>query len=130
MAKTGNDALGPAGATMFLSPMSAPGIVIERVLDTLDGFMAGGHAVIRLDGLRVPEMRCLGGSARVSLCSGTARACTADALHALAWCRPARPRHCHGLRAAALCLWQAYWRARRGRALLADNEMDITRAVW
>src|SRR5262249_60473909 len=52
--------LGPPGATMFLSPMNAPGIVVERVLDTLDGFMAGGHAVIRLDGLRVPESAVLG----------------------------------------------------------------------
>src|SRR5207249_11303495 len=36
MAKNADDALGPAGATMFLAPMDAPGIHIERVLDTLD----------------------------------------------------------------------------------------------
>ncbi|TMJ51060.1 MAG: acyl-CoA dehydrogenase, partial [Alphaproteobacteria bacterium] len=36
MAKNDSDALGPAGATMFLAPMDAPGIHIERVLDTLD----------------------------------------------------------------------------------------------
>ena len=60
MAKNDSDALGPAGATMFLAPMNAPGIHIERVLDTLDGFMAGGHAVVRLDGLRVPESAVLG----------------------------------------------------------------------
>src|ERR1700737_1839722 len=60
MAKNDSDTLGPAGATMFLAPMNAPGIHIERVLDTLDRFMAGGHAVIRLDGLRVPESAVLG----------------------------------------------------------------------
>src|SRR5438034_10208923 len=60
MAKTESDPLGPAGATMFLAPMSAPGIHIERVLDTLDQYMTGGHAVIRLDGLRVPETAVLG----------------------------------------------------------------------
>ena len=60
MAKNNSDALGPHGATMFLSPMKAPGIHIERVLDTLDRFMAGGHAVVRLDGLRVPESAVLG----------------------------------------------------------------------
>src|SRR3984893_4411826 len=60
MAKNDSDPLGPAGATMFLAPMNAPGIHIERVLDTLDRFMAGGHAVIRLDGLRVPESAVLG----------------------------------------------------------------------
>src|SRR6266545_3418968 len=45
MAPTESDALGPAGATMFLAPMDAPGIHIERVLDTLDTYMTGGHAV-------------------------------------------------------------------------------------
>ena len=60
MAKTESDPLGPAGATMFLAPMSAPGIHVERVLDTLDQYMTGGHAVIRLDGLRVPESAVLG----------------------------------------------------------------------
>src|SRR5207253_3511959 len=60
MAKNDSAALGLAGATMFLAPMSAPGIHIERVLDTLDQYMTGGHAVIRLDGLRVPETAVLG----------------------------------------------------------------------
>ena len=60
MAKNDNDALGPHGATMFLAPMKAPGIYIERVLDTLDRFMAGGHAVVRLAGLRVPQSAVLG----------------------------------------------------------------------
>src|SRR5260370_18278101 len=45
---------------MFLTPMSAPGIHIERVLDTLDQYMTGGHAVVRLDGLRVHESQVLG----------------------------------------------------------------------
>src|SRR5712671_7605856 len=60
MAKNESDPLGPAGATMFLTPMNAPGIHIERVLGTLDQYMTGGHAVIRLDGLRVPESAVLG----------------------------------------------------------------------
>ncbi|HVB16065.1 MAG TPA: acyl-CoA dehydrogenase family protein [Stellaceae bacterium] len=60
MAKNDSDKQGPAGATMFLAPMDAPGIHIERVLDTLDQYMTGGHAVIRLEGLRVPESAVLG----------------------------------------------------------------------
>src|SRR6266446_4579567 len=60
MAKNASDAAGAAGASMFLTPMKAPGIHIERVLDTLDQYMAGGHAVIRLDGLRVHESAVLG----------------------------------------------------------------------
>ena len=60
MAKNDSDALGPHGATMFVSPMKAPEIHIERLLDILDRFMAGSHAVVRLDGLRVPESAVLG----------------------------------------------------------------------
>src|SRR6266851_5100437 len=60
MAKNSSDAAGAAGASMFLTPMNAPGINIERVLDTLDQYMTGGHAVIRLDGLRVHESDVLG----------------------------------------------------------------------
>jgi acyl-CoA dehydrogenase len=47
-------------ATMFLADMSTPGIVIERVLDTLDTSIAGGHAVIRLSNVRVPRSQVLG----------------------------------------------------------------------
>ncbi len=54
MARTGNH------ATMFLTPMDARGIVVERVLDTMDVGIPGGHAVIRLEGLRVPMDMVLG----------------------------------------------------------------------
>ena len=47
-------------ATMFLVDMNSPGIIIERVLDTIDGTMPGGHAVVRLDGVRVPSAQVLG----------------------------------------------------------------------
>ena len=100
MARTDSDGAGPAGATMFLSPMDAPGIVVERVLDTLDQYMSGGHAVIRLDGLRVPEERgARPGWRGFSLCPSAPRASTADPLHALARRRPPRPRRRRRLRA-------------------------------
>src|SRR5207237_6939426 len=54
MARNESDMRGPAGATMFLTPMSAPRIQIERVLATLDQQITGGHAGARPDGLRVP----------------------------------------------------------------------------
>src|SRR3546814_15957199 len=44
-------AMTEAGATMFLSDMDRDEIVIERVLDTLDSALPGGHAVISLNGL-------------------------------------------------------------------------------
>jgi alkylation response protein AidB-like acyl-CoA dehydrogenase len=59
MARNEDDLLGPAGATMFLAPMDAPGIHIERVLDTMDHYMAGGHAVVRLGPVwrsRIPDV--------------------------------------------------------------------------
>jgi acyl-CoA dehydrogenase len=54
MARTGD------AATMFLVDMSDPNIVIERVLDTIDESMPGGHAIVRLEGVRVPDTQILG----------------------------------------------------------------------
>ena len=47
-------------ATMFLADMDTPGISIERVLETIDSSMPGGHAVIKLDNVRVPADQILG----------------------------------------------------------------------
>lgn len=54
MAKTG------ASATMFIVDLPDPAVCIERVLDTIDNAMPGGHALVRLDGLRVPADQILG----------------------------------------------------------------------
>ena len=126
MAKNESDALGPAGATMFLAPMSAPGIHIERVLDTLDQYMTGGHAVIRLDGLKVPESAVLG---RVGegFRYAQARLAPARLTHCMRWLGAARRAH---------DIATAYARRRTafGKPLgehegvgfmLADNEMDL-----
>lgn len=48
------------GACMFLVDLPDPAIRIERVLDTIDGSMPGGHAVVAIDGLRVPASQMLG----------------------------------------------------------------------
>src|SRR5712691_4683279 len=92
MAKNDSDPLGPAGATMFLAPMDAPGIHIERVLDTLDQYMSGGHSVIRLDGLRVPESAVLG---RVGegFRYAQARLAPARLTHCMRWLGAARRAH-------------------------------------
>jgi acyl-CoA dehydrogenase len=109
MAKNDSDALGPHGATMFLAPMKAAGIHIERVLDTLDRFIAGGHAVVRLAGLRVPESAVLG---RVG----------AGFRYAQVRLAPARLTHCKPIG------------EHEGVGLmLADNEMDIHQSrlvIW
>ncbi len=126
MAKTDSDAGGPAGATMFLAPMSAPGIVVERVLDTLDQFMSGGHAVIRLDGLRVPESAVLG---RVGegFRYAQVRLAPARLTHCMRWLGAARRAH-------DIAADYARRRTAFGKPLgehegvgfmLADNEMDL-----
>jgi acyl-CoA dehydrogenase len=50
------------GACMFLVDLPDPAIVIERVLDTIDSSMPGGHAVVRIDNLRIPADQMLGHS--------------------------------------------------------------------
>lgn len=51
---------GRMAATMFLVDLPDPAIRIERVLDTIDSSMPGGHSVVALDGLRVPADAILG----------------------------------------------------------------------
>lgn len=48
------------GATMFLVDLPDPAIRIERVLDTIDSSMPGGHSIVAIDGLRVPADQMLG----------------------------------------------------------------------
>ncbi|MBB3981073.1 acyl-CoA dehydrogenase [Sphingobium fontiphilum] len=50
------------GACMFLVDLPNPAIRIERVLDTIDSSMPGGHAVVAIDNLRVPADQMLGAS--------------------------------------------------------------------
>ena len=50
------------GATLFLVDLPDPAIHIERVLDTIDSSMPGGHAVVRIENLRVPASQVLGES--------------------------------------------------------------------
>jgi acyl-CoA dehydrogenase len=51
-----------AGATMFLVELPDPAICIDRVLDTIDGSLPGGHAMVTIDNLRVPSSQILGRS--------------------------------------------------------------------
>ena len=134
MAKNDSDPLGPAGATMFLTDMDAPGIHIERVLDTLDTYMSGGHAVVRLDGLRVPETAVLG-KVGEGFRYAQARLAPARLTHCMRWLGAARRAH-------DIATDYARRRTAFGKPLgehegvgfmLADNEMDIHTArltIW
>jgi acyl-CoA dehydrogenase len=50
----------PDGATMFLVDLPDPAVRIERVLDTIDSSMPGGHALIDIVDLHVPIDQVLG----------------------------------------------------------------------
>ncbi|WP_210236537.1 acyl-CoA dehydrogenase family protein [Arenibacterium halophilum] len=50
------------GACMFLVDLPNPAIRIERVMNTIDSSMPGGHAVVAIDNLRVPADQMLGQS--------------------------------------------------------------------
>jgi acyl-CoA dehydrogenase len=48
------------GACLFLVDLPDPAIKIERVLETIDSSMPGGHAIVAIDNLRVPADQMLG----------------------------------------------------------------------
>jgi acyl-CoA dehydrogenase len=50
------------GACMFLVDLPDPAILIERVPNTIDSAMPGGHATVVIDNLRVPQDQMLGSS--------------------------------------------------------------------
>jgi len=77
------------GACMFVVDLPDPAIRIERVLNTIDSSMPGGHAVVSIENLRVPSDQMLGNSgegfnyaqvrlspARLSHCMRWLGACT------------------------------------------------------
>lgn len=53
-------AKGEEGASMFLVDLPDPAIRIERLLDTIDSSMPGGHAVVTIENLRLPADQMLG----------------------------------------------------------------------
>jgi acyl-CoA dehydrogenase len=48
------------GASLFLVDLPDPAIRIERVLDTIDSSMPGGHAIVAIKGLKVTADQMLG----------------------------------------------------------------------
>lgn len=51
---------GKVAATMFLVDLPDPALRIERVMETIDSSMPGGHSIIALEDLRVPGDQILG----------------------------------------------------------------------
>ena len=122
------------GATMFLSDMNAQGIVVERILDTIDEGFAGGHAVLRFEGLRVPAANVLGAPGE-GFKYAQVRLAPARLTHCMRWLGAATRAH---------DIARDYARRRQafGKTLgehegvgfmLADNEIDLHQsrlAIW
>ena len=114
------------GATMFLADMGAPGITLERNMDTLDTCFPGGHGVLRFEGLRVPASAILGELGQ-GFRYAQVRLSPARLTHCMRWLGAARRAH-------DVALDYARRRLAFGRPIgehegvgfmLADNEMDL-----
>ena len=114
------------GATMFLSDMGAPGITLERNMDTLDTCFPGGHGVVRFCGLRVRPEAILGEVGQ-GLRYAQVRLSPARLTHCMRWLGAARRAH-------DVAVDYARRRQAFGKPIgehegigfmLADNEMDL-----
>lgn len=114
------------GATMFLSPMDAEGITVERKLDTLDRCFPGGHAVVRFDGLKVGPQDVLGEVGQ-GFRYAQIRLSPARLTHCMRWLGAARRAH-------DVAVAYARERSAFGKRIgdhegigfsIADNEMDL-----
>ncbi len=114
------------GPTMFLSDMSAPGIVIERTMGSLDAGFSGGHSVVRFAGLRVPADDILGEPGK-GYQYAQVRLSPARLTHCMRWLGAVRRAH-------DIAVDYARRRTAFGRPIgehegvgfmLADNDMDM-----
>ena len=122
------------GATMLLSDMDAPGIVVERILDTIDQGFAGGHAVLRFDAVRIPAENVLGAPGE-GFKYAQVRLAPARLTHCMRWLGAATRAH-------DIAREYAGRRQAFGKALgehegvgfmLADNAIDLHQvrlAIW
>ncbi len=116
-------------ATMFLVDLPNPAIRIERILDTIDSSMPGGHAVVRIEQLRVPDSDVLG-AAHEGFKYAQVRLSPARLSHCMRW-------HGAATRAHEIATHYACNRRAFGKLLvdhegvgfmLADNLIDLQQA--
>jgi acyl-CoA dehydrogenase len=114
---------------MFLAPMTAPGISITRVLDTIDRTMPGGHAMVKLDNVRVSADQILG-EANEGFKYAQVRLAPARLTHCMRWWGAAR--RAHDIAVAYACRRHAFGKPLVDHEgvgfMLADNEIDLKQA--
>jgi acyl-CoA dehydrogenase len=117
------------GACMFLVDLPNPAIRIDRVLDTIDSSMPGGHAVITIDNLRVPADQMLGESGE-GFKYAQVRLSPARLSHCMRWHGAAT--RAHEIAVAYVCKRQGFGKLlidHQGVGFqLADNLIDLKQA--
>lgn len=121
-------------ATMFLSDMDAPGIELVRQMDAMDTCFTGGHAVLRLNNVRVPADQVLGEVGR-GFKYAQIRLAPARLTHCMRWLGQARRAHDIALAYAAKreAFGQSLGEHEGVGFMLADNAMDLQTArlhIW
>ncbi|MFF0611463.1 acyl-CoA dehydrogenase family protein [Nocardia tengchongensis] len=116
----------PEGPTLFLCEGDADGIVIERVMNTMDRNYVGGHAVVNFENLVLPRESVLGETGQ-ALRYAQLRLAPARLTHCMRWLGAAE-------RAQAIAVDYAKTRTAFGKPIgehqgvsfmLADNEIAL-----
>ncbi|MRH90398.1 acyl-CoA dehydrogenase [Nocardia sp. SYP-A9097] len=116
----------PAGPTLFLCDGDSPGIVIERIMNTMDRNYVGGHAVVNFENLVLPRESVLGETGQ-ALRYAQLRLAPARLTHCMRWLGAAE-------RAQSIAIDYAKTRTAFGKTIgehegvsfmLADNEIAL-----
>lgn len=117
------------GACLFLVDLPDPAIRIERLLDTIDSAMPGGHAVVTIDNLRVPAHQMLGQSGE-GFKYAQIRLSPARLSHCMRWHGAAT--RAHEIATAYACKRQAFGKPLIDHEgvgfMLAENMIDLKQA--
>ncbi|QUD88292.1 acyl-CoA dehydrogenase family protein [Phenylobacterium montanum] len=117
------------GASMFLVDLPMEGIRIERVLDTIDSSMPGGHAIVTLDNVRIPADQMLG-QAGEGFKMAQIRLAPARLTHCMRWWGAAR--RANEIATAYACKRHAFGKPLVDHEgvgfMLADNLIDLKQA--
>ncbi|MBY4594640.1 acyl-CoA dehydrogenase family protein [Ottowia caeni] len=121
-------------ATMFLSDMDRPGIVLDRNMDAMDACFTGGHGVVRFENLRVPATDVLGEIGK-GFRYAQVRLAPARLTHCMRWLGQAR--RAHDIALNYVSKRQAFGKPLAEHEgvgfMLADNDIDLQTArlhIW
>jgi acyl-CoA dehydrogenase len=134
MARVTPNAHGPDGPTLFLIDGRSDGIVLERVMNSMDRNYVEGHGVVRFTDLRIPAANVLG-EVGAAMRYAQLRLAPARLTHCMRWLGAATRAH-------TIALEHARTRTAFGRPIgehqgvgfqLADNEIALQQcrlAIW